>query len=89
MFVRMRLDGFSDGWEAPRVFSQVAIGVLLLMSIMLSAAFLARHLYSRWLLCYFGFLLLMGFAAIRSYAGPVGNTCLSLSRCCRTGSGSA
>ena len=65
VFVRMRLDGFSDGWEAPRVFSQVLTGMLLLMCLMLSAAFLARQWYSRLLLGYFGLLLLLGFALIR------------------------
>src|SRR5689334_8247770 len=65
VFVRMRLDGFSDGWEAPRVLSQVVTGMLLLMCSMLSAAFLARQWYSRLLLAYFGLLLLVGFVAIR------------------------
>jgi len=65
MFLRMRLDGFSDGWDAPRVFSRVTIGVLLLMSLMLSSAFLSKRLYSRLLLCYFCVLLLVGFIAIR------------------------
>jgi len=66
LFTRMRLDGFSDGWEAPRVLSQVTTGVLLLSCVMLSAAFLARQWYSRLLLCYFGAFLLIGFVAIRS-----------------------
>ena len=66
LFVRMRLDGFSDGWEAPRVLSQVVTGVSLLMCGMLSVAFLTRQWYSRLLLCYFGGLLLVGFALIRS-----------------------
>ena len=65
LFARMRLDGFSDGWEAPRVLSQVTIGVVLLMSVMLSTAFLAKQWYSRLLLCYFGALLLIGFVSIR------------------------
>jgi lipopolysaccharide/colanic/teichoic acid biosynthesis glycosyltransferase len=65
LFVRMRLDGFSDGWEAPRVLSQVATGMLLLMAVMLSAAFLTRQSYSRLLLAYFGLFLLLGFVAIR------------------------
>ena len=65
LFGRMRLDGFSDGWDPPRVLSRVFIGVLLLMSIMLSTAFLARQFYSRLLLSYFAVLLLSGFIAIR------------------------
>src|SRR5215469_6374649 len=39
LFARMRLDGFSDGWEAPRVWSQVTTGVLLLTCVTLSVAF--------------------------------------------------
>ena len=66
LYGRMRLDGFSDGWEAPRVFSRVLISVLLLMSIMLSTAFLARQFYSRLLLSYFAFFLASGFIGIRS-----------------------
>jgi|SRR5581483_167451 len=65
LFVRMRLDGFSDGWEAPRVLSQVVTGVSLLMCVMLSVAFLTRQWYSRLLLSYFGLLLLVGLALIR------------------------
>ncbi len=65
VFMRMRLDGFSDGWEAPRVLSQVLTGMLLLMCAMLSLAFLARQWYSRLLLGYFGLLLLIGFVVIR------------------------
>ena len=68
LYGRMRLDGFSDGWDPPRVFSRVLIGVLLLMSIMLAAAFLARQFYSRLILSYFGSLLLAGFIAIRFLA---------------------
>ncbi|HWY71049.1 MAG TPA: sugar transferase [Terriglobales bacterium] len=66
LFTRMRLDGFSDGWEAPRVWSQVTTGVLLLTCVTLSVAFLSRQSYSRLLLLYFGALLLIGFICIRS-----------------------
>jgi lipopolysaccharide/colanic/teichoic acid biosynthesis glycosyltransferase len=65
LYGRMRLDGFSDGWDVPRVFSRVLISVLLLMSIMLSTAFLARQLYSRLLLSYFACFLMSGFIGIR------------------------
>ena len=65
LYGRMRLDGFSDGWDAPRVFSRVLISVLLLMSIMLSTAFLARQFYSRLVLSYFTLFLLSGFIGIR------------------------
>jgi lipopolysaccharide/colanic/teichoic acid biosynthesis glycosyltransferase len=61
----MKLDGFSNGWNPPRILSQVFIGVLLLMAILLSVAFLARHFYSRLLLFYFGSLVLAGFLMIR------------------------
>lgn len=65
LFTRMRLDGFSDGWEPERVFSRVFIGVLLLMSGMLSVAFLAKEVYSRLLLAYFGTFLFAGFLLVR------------------------
>lgn len=65
LFGRMRLDGFSDGWDAPRVLSRVFISVLLMLSFMLATAFLARQLYSRLILLYFASLLLFGFAGIR------------------------
>jgi lipopolysaccharide/colanic/teichoic acid biosynthesis glycosyltransferase len=65
LYTSMRLDGFSSGWDLPGTLSQVLIGFLLLMSIMLSMAFLVRQLYSRLLLCYFGCLLLVGFIGIR------------------------
>jgi lipopolysaccharide/colanic/teichoic acid biosynthesis glycosyltransferase len=65
LYTSMKLDGFSSGWDLPAILSQVLIGFLLLMSIMLSTAFLMRQLYSRLLLCYFGCLLLVGFIGIR------------------------
>ncbi len=61
----MKLDGFSNGWNPPRMLSQVFIGVLLLMAILLSVAFLGRHFYSRLLLFYFGSFVLAGFLMIR------------------------
>jgi lipopolysaccharide/colanic/teichoic acid biosynthesis glycosyltransferase len=65
LYTSMKLDGFSTGWDLPGILSQVLIGVLLLMSIMLSTAFLVRQLYSRLLLGYLGCLLLVGFLGIR------------------------
>jgi len=61
----MKLDGFTAGWDLPGILSQVFIGVLLLMSMMLATAFLVRQLYSRLLLGYMACLLLMGFLGIR------------------------
>ena len=65
LYTAMRLDGFSGGWNLPGILSQVFIGVLLLMGVMLSIAFLARQFYSRLVLSYFGCLLLLGFFGIR------------------------
>src|SRR3954471_11223516 len=65
LYTVMRLDGFSGGWNLPSILSQVFIAVLLLMAIMLSIAFLARQLYSRLVLSYFGCLLLLGFVGAR------------------------
>lgn len=61
----IKLDGFSGGWSLPSILSQVLIGVVLLMAIIFSAAFLSRQYYSRLILLYFGSLLLLGFIAIR------------------------
>jgi lipopolysaccharide/colanic/teichoic acid biosynthesis glycosyltransferase len=65
LYISMKLDGFSAGWDLPSILSQVLIGVLLLMSIVLSTAFLVRQLYSRLLLGYLASLLLLGFLGIR------------------------
>jgi lipopolysaccharide/colanic/teichoic acid biosynthesis glycosyltransferase len=61
----IKLDGFSGGWSLPSILSQVLIGVVLLMSAILSAAFMSRQYYSRLILLYFGAFLLFGFIAIR------------------------
>src|SRR5438309_2255839 len=65
LYIGIKLDGFSGGWNLPNILSQVVIGVLLLMSILLSIAFLEQKYYSRSTLFYFGCLLLFGFVAIR------------------------
>lgn len=65
LYAGMRLDGFSGGWSLPGILSQVLIGVLLLMAILLSSAFLARQYYSRLILLYFGCFLIVGFVGIR------------------------
>src|SRR5690349_5713151 len=58
LYTGIKLDGFSGGWNLPNILSQVVIGVLLLMSILLSIAFLGQRYYSRSVLFYFGCLLL-------------------------------
>lgn len=65
LYAGIKLDGFSGGWNLPNILSQVLIGVLLLMSILLSIAFLGHKYYSRSVLFYFGCLLLVGFVGIR------------------------
>lgn len=61
----MSLDGFRGGWHAPAMLSRVFLGVLALMAILLSAAYLARDLVSRLVLTYFGILLFVGFVVVR------------------------
>jgi lipopolysaccharide/colanic/teichoic acid biosynthesis glycosyltransferase len=66
LYLLIKLDGFSGGWNLPSILSQVLIGVMLLMSILLAGAFLGRRFYSRLVMFYFGALLVVGFVAIRS-----------------------
>jgi lipopolysaccharide/colanic/teichoic acid biosynthesis glycosyltransferase len=61
----MRLDGFRGGWHPPAMLSRVFLGVLTLMAILLSVAYLARDLVSRLALAYFGIALFVGFVVIR------------------------
>jgi lipopolysaccharide/colanic/teichoic acid biosynthesis glycosyltransferase len=61
----MRLDGFHGGWYLPAVFSRVFLGVLVLMTALLSGAYLASEFVSRLVLTYFGVLLFVGFVSIR------------------------
>jgi len=65
LYLRIKLDGFSGGWNLPSILSQVLIGVMLLMSILMAGAFLGRQFYSRLVLFYFGVLLVAGFVSIR------------------------
>lgn len=65
LYERMGLDGFRGGWYFPAIFSRIFLGVSAVMVVMLAAAYLARTLVSRLVLCYFGLLLFVGFAAIR------------------------
>lgn len=61
----MQLDGFRNGWHFPAVVSQVFIAVICLMVALLAGGYLVRHLISRLVLSYFGFLLFAGFISIR------------------------
>jgi len=62
---RMRLDSFRGGWNLPAIVSRIFLGVLLLMAILLSAAYLASEFVSRLVLSYFGVLLFVGFVGVR------------------------
>jgi lipopolysaccharide/colanic/teichoic acid biosynthesis glycosyltransferase len=61
----MRLDSFRGGWYLPAVLARVLLGVLALMAILLSGAYLASAFVSRLVLTYFGILLFVGFVGIR------------------------
>jgi len=51
---RMKLDSFRGGWNMPAIISRILLGVLLLMAILLSGAYLAGDFVSRLVLGYFG-----------------------------------
>lgn len=61
----MSLDGFRGGWYLPAVVSRVFLGVLVLMTALLSGAYLASEFVSRLVLAYFGGLLFIGFVSVR------------------------
>lgn len=61
----MRLDSFRGGWYLPAVLARIFLGVLALMAILLSGAYLASAFVSRLVLSYFGVLLFVGFVGIR------------------------
>jgi lipopolysaccharide/colanic/teichoic acid biosynthesis glycosyltransferase len=65
IFSSMKLDGFRRGWQLPAVFSQLFLAVCLLMLAMFAIGYLLRVFLSRLIFAYFGFLLLLGFLAIR------------------------
>jgi len=62
---RMKLDSFRGGWNLPAIISRIFLGVLLLMAILLSGAYLASDFVSRLVLSYFGILLFLGFVSVR------------------------
>ncbi|TAM84179.1 MAG: hypothetical protein EPN47_02355 [Acidobacteria bacterium] len=61
----MKLDGFQGGWAFRAVFSDLFVGVALLMALLLANGYLTRAYNSRLVFIYFGILALGGFLAIR------------------------
>jgi lipopolysaccharide/colanic/teichoic acid biosynthesis glycosyltransferase len=61
----MKLDGFQGGWTFRSVFSDLFVGVVLLMALLLANGYLTRVYHSRLVFLYFGTLALAGFLAIR------------------------
>jgi lipopolysaccharide/colanic/teichoic acid biosynthesis glycosyltransferase len=64
----MKLDGFQGGWTFRSVFSDLFVGVFLLMALLLANGYLTRVYHSRLVFIYFGSLALAGFLAIRCLA---------------------
>lgn len=64
----MKLDGFQGGWTFRSVFSDLFVGVVLLMALLLANGYLSRVFHSRLVLIYFAVLALAGFLAIRCLA---------------------
>lgn len=61
----MKLDGFQGGWTFRAVFSDLFVGVVLLLALLLANGYLTRVYHSRLVFFYFGTLALAGFLAIR------------------------
>ncbi len=61
----MKLDGFQGGWTFRSVFSDLFVGVILLLALLLANGYLTRIYHSRLVFIYFGILALVGFLAIR------------------------
>ncbi len=66
--VVMKLDGFQGGWTFRSVFSDLFVGVFLLMALLLANGYLTRVYQSRLVFIYFGCVALAGFLAIRCLA---------------------
>jgi lipopolysaccharide/colanic/teichoic acid biosynthesis glycosyltransferase len=64
----MKLDGFQGGWTFRSVFSDLFVGVLLLMALLLANGYLTRVYHSRLVFLYFGVFALAGFLAVRCLA---------------------
>ena len=64
----MKLDGFQGGWSLRAVFSDLFVGVFLLMALLLANGYLTRVYQSRLVFIYFGIFALVGFLAIRCLA---------------------
>ena len=66
--VVMKLDGFQGGWTFSSVFSDLFVGVFLLMALLLANGYLTRVYQSRLVFIYFWVVALGGFMAIRCLA---------------------
>ncbi len=64
----MKLDGFQGGWTFSSVFSDLFVGVFLLMALLLANGYLTRVYQSRLVFVYFGCVALAGFLVIRCLA---------------------
>src|SRR5260370_30166866 len=75
LYFSKNLEGFSGGWNLPKIFSQEIVAVLYLMGALLSLALLMKFYFPGLVLVYFGLLLPIGPIVIRSAA-----RCLLISR---------
>lgn len=68
LYFEMDLDGFKGGWHLPAILSKLVVADALLMVVVFATAFLTQHYYSRLVLIYFAFFLILGLVAIRVLA---------------------
>lgn len=68
LYFSKNLEGFSGGWNLPKIFSQEIVAVLYLMASLLFLAFLMKFYFPGLVLLYFGLLLPLGPISIRCVA---------------------
>lgn len=73
VFYRLKLDGFYGGYEFVSVLSQLFSGLVTLIILVASAAYLARDLISRLLIFYFAGLFFLGALSGRIFARVLAN----------------
>lgn len=65
LYFEMGLDGFQGGWRFSAILSKLIVADALLMVVVLASAFVTQHYYSRLVLIYFSFLLMIGVLGVR------------------------
>ena len=87
VYFRIGLDGFQGGWQLSAILSKLIVADVFVMIVVLAAAFITQHYYSRLVLIYFAALLIPGLVLVRFLArslvgfrshGMTGDRCVIL-----------